>query len=186
MKGAFAGILVVGALAALNGCGGSKSNDGLGSRSRPISVGRGADIGLGWKLKVLRVEPNAERETKAAEEANPPPQGTHYLLVRLALTYEGIGTGNASDLVGLGLRVIGGHGATYDLTNASCGTYVPKPNLERADAVSTTQTARGYICFQTATDATTLLLHAGDFTSALTVGMKGLHDVWFALQAEAE
>jgi hypothetical protein len=185
MKGAFASILVGGALAALSGCGGGKSSEDIGSRSRPIPVGRAANIGLGWRLKVLRVEPNAERQSKAAEKADPPPQGTHYLLARLALTYHGIGTGNASDLVGLGLRVISGDGASYDLTNASCGKYVPKPNLGRAEAVSPTQTARGYICFQTPSDATTLVLHTGDFTGALTVGMKGLHDLWFALPAAA-
>lgn len=158
----------------------SKNGPSPPPRSQLVPVGRAADLGAGWRLRVLRVTANAAREVKAAENANPPPSGSRYFLIKLAVTYTGRGKGDPSTLAGYGLEAKGANGASYDTTHNWCGDYVPKSALGRAGPVFPGQTARGYLCFQiAANDARTLVLYAGNSSEFFRVD--GLKRVWFAL-----
>lgn len=181
--------------AVLAGCGGGYS--GLGSRSHPIPVGRAADIGDGWRLKVLRVTPKAKRVARTEAKATPPPKRSRYLLIRLVLTYTGNGgqvpseraglaaKGYWSDVLSNGLKTIGTHGASYTDTNNPCGIFVPGREDWAPVVLHPGQTARGYLCIQIpANDARTLLLHTGYFHGLLEFGVKGLRDRWFVLPSQ--
>jgi hypothetical protein len=193
------GLLVVAAIvgAALGlgnkGKGSNGPTSGLGSRSDPIPIGKVADIGGGWRLKVLQVTPNANREVIAAEKTanplgpNPPlPKGARDFLVKLALRYGGGGRGDLKSLVGIGLNVMGVHNASYTLTDNSCADFLPKRlDLSQGGDIFSGQTARGSVCFQiAANDARSLLLYPG--YSKVTKELLGsslpkIGKVWFAL-----
>lgn len=61
-----------------------------GTREDPVPVGQVADIGGDWRLQVLDVIPDASEQMAAADEFyDPPPAGSTYMLVRIALGYFG-------------------------------------------------------------------------------------------------
>jgi hypothetical protein len=159
------------------------SSPPLPPRSQQIPLRRAANLGVGWSLKVLPTSPSAERAATDAEKAHPLPTGTRYFVINLAATYTGHRKGDPGALLGLGIEAVGAHGGTYDgEVNGACLKYVPRPMFGRSGELLRGQTARGYICFEIeASDARTLLLHTGDFSSLSRIGMKGLRNRWFAL-----
>ncbi len=62
-----------------------------GTRDAPVAAGQIADIGGGWRLQVLGVTPDATAQVQAASEFNdPPPAGSTFTLVNVAMGYFGI------------------------------------------------------------------------------------------------
>lgn len=62
----------------------------VGTRTEPVAVGRIADIGSGWRLQVLEVVPDATAAVMENEFNDPPPQGSRFTTVLVALGYYGI------------------------------------------------------------------------------------------------
>jgi hypothetical protein len=62
-----------------------------GDRSNPVPVGAIADIGSGWRLQILNVNPDAAAVVAAENQFNePPPAGSTLTLVTVALGYFGL------------------------------------------------------------------------------------------------
>ena len=62
-----------------------------GDRDRPVSAGSIADIGGGWRLQVLGVVPDATAQIQEANEFNdPPPAGSTFTMINVALGYYGL------------------------------------------------------------------------------------------------
>jgi hypothetical protein len=62
-----------------------------GDRSSPVPVGAIADIGAGWRLQILNVNPDAAAVVAAENQFNePPPAGSTLTLVTVALGYFGL------------------------------------------------------------------------------------------------
>jgi hypothetical protein len=186
--------LIVGAVLGFGNKSKSSSGPGgTGSRSDPVPMGKAADVGGGWRLKVLHVTPNANRQVLAAEKAANPlgpwtrvPKGAQDFVVNLVVTYTGGGKGDLHSLLNLGLGAIGAHNASYNLTDNSCADFLPKRlDLSQHGDVFSGQTARGKVCFQiAANDAKTLLLYPAysKFTKAfLGNSLPKLNKTYFAL-----
>jgi hypothetical protein len=61
-----------------------------GTRDNPVPAGQIADIGADWRLQVLDVIPDASAQMAAVDEFfQPPPAGSTYMLVKVALGYFG-------------------------------------------------------------------------------------------------
>jgi hypothetical protein len=148
---------------------------------RAIPVGRAADIGDGFRLEVLRVTAKAERQARTKAKATPPPRGSRYFLVRLALTYTGSGKSQIGEVTGNALRVVSADGVSYSIFHNPCGISAPDPDPESAFTVHPGQTSRGYLCMQIGRAARPRLLHTGDF-QGFFVDMKPLRDRWFRLR----
>ena len=62
-----------------------------GDRSNPVPVGEIADIGDGWRLQILNVNPDAAAAISAENQFNePPPAGSTFTLITVALGYFGL------------------------------------------------------------------------------------------------
>lgn len=62
-----------------------------GTRDNPVPAGEVANIGGGWRLQVLSVTPDATAAVMEHNQFNePPPAGSAYTLVRVALGYYGL------------------------------------------------------------------------------------------------
>ncbi|MBK9971586.1 MAG: hypothetical protein IPP16_13040 [Acidimicrobiaceae bacterium] len=62
-----------------------------GTRDAPVAAGEIADIGGGWRLQVLGVTPDAAALVAAENEFNdPPPAGSTFTLVSVAMGYFGL------------------------------------------------------------------------------------------------
>ena len=62
-----------------------------GDRSKPVPAGAIADIGAGWRLQILNVNPDAAAVVAAENQFNePPPAGSTLTLVTVALGYFGL------------------------------------------------------------------------------------------------
>ena len=62
-----------------------------GDRSSPVAAGAIADIGAGWRLQILNVNPDAAAVVAAENQFNePPPAGSTLTLVTVALGYFGL------------------------------------------------------------------------------------------------
>jgi hypothetical protein len=179
--------LIVGAVLGLGNKskGGNAPTSGPGSRSDPIAIGRAADIGAGWRLKVLHVTPNADSLVAHAVNGTKPPKGARDFLIKLAVTYLGGGKGDLQSLVTNGLTVMGVHNASYNLIQNPCGEFMRERfDLAQVGSVFSGQTARGNVCFQiAANDAKTLMLYPGysKDATALFGNLPKLNKVWFAL-----
>ena len=186
-------LAMLGAIIAVGGVGGAfigkflERLDSGASRShrppigRAIPVGRAASIGDGFRLEVLRVTAEAERQAKAETKRFPPPRGSRYFLIRLALTYTGSGVGQIGEVTGNALRVVSADGVSYSIfQNGSCGIF-PPDDLEDVVTVHPGQTERGYLCMPIGRAARPRLLHTGDF-QGFFVDMKALRDRWFRLR----
>lgn len=188
----FAGIIALALALGTKGTRKAGSGMGFGSRSQPVRLGKAAVIGGGWRVKVLRVVPKADRrivstKNKYGEKPNkPPPPGAQDYMVKLAVTYIGGGKGNLGTLATLGIHAMGKHNADYDtgLFGEACGSALPKPNFLYAGNVFSGRTVRGNVCFQIAkNDAHTLNLYTGNATNAqLHLLPAGIKRVWFALR----
>ena len=61
----------------------------VGTRDAPVPAGQVADIGLGWRLQVLDVVPDASELMTVDEFFEPAPDGFTFMLVKVALGYYG-------------------------------------------------------------------------------------------------
>jgi len=186
------GLLVaISVVAAIVGVGNTSKGS---ARSHPVPLHRLAAIGSGWKMRVVKVTPNANRQVAAVPESqisagatgranHGPSAGAQDYMIRVALTYTGGGKDNAGDLVNYGLHAMGAHNAGYNADTDSCGEW-PKPSLQHTGVIYSGRSVRGNICFQIAkNDAATLMLYSANRNIAgAFVQYKGLKKVWFALR----
>ena len=134
--------------------------DGLrGDRSNPVPVGSIADIGGGWRLQILNVNPDAAAVISAENSFNePPPAGSTFTLVTIALGYFGL-----EDPKTTFETTISAVGASNVELTGSCGV-VPQELYTFGDVFSG-GVLQGNVCFVTTPeDAATLQVYAtGDF-----------------------
>ena len=130
-----------------------------GDRSNPVPVGAVADIGSGWRLQILNVNPDAAAAVAAENGFNePPPAGSTLTLITVALGYFGLDDPKSAfdttiSAVGTG---------NVELTG-ECGV-VPQ-ELDTFGEIFAGGVAVGNICFVTTPqDAAALQVYAsGDF-----------------------
>lgn len=193
MLGAFVVLCVALVVAAILGAGKTGHSSAPSSpykRASPVPLHRVAAIGGGWRMRVISVDRNANREVAAVPDYgglnDAPAHGAQDFRVTLSLTYSGGGKGNANLLLDFGLHAMGVHNAAYGLIGDSCGLALPKPSLEHVGNVYSGSTVRGHVCFQIAkNDARTLMLFTGnvkDQNGLELVHLDGLRRVWFALR----
>lgn len=130
-----------------------------GDRDNPVPLGLVADIGAGWRLQVLEVLPDGAAAVAAENEFNePPPAGSTFTLVKVALGYYGL-----NDPISAFQPTISAVGASNLELESFCGTL---PNeLDLFVDVFSGGVVVGNLCFVTTTpDATSLQLYAvGDY-----------------------
>lgn len=130
-----------------------------GDRDSPVPLGIVADIGAGWRLQVLEVIPDGAAAVAAENEFNdPPPAGSTFTLVKVALGYYGL-----NDPTTAYQPTISAVGASNLELESYCGTL---PNeLDLFVDVFTGGVVVGNLCFVTTTpDSTSLQLYAvGDY-----------------------
>lgn len=141
-----------------------------GSRANPVPLGKPADIGDGWRLRVDGVTPQADDAVAAANQFNaPPPPGRHFVLVRVTLTYGVDGADEKANPLVL-VRVVGPSNVAVSWSD----TVVVAPDALNVTAdVVRGSSITGNLAFAvTDDDAARLLLYA-------SVGF-GNDDVFFA------
>lgn len=130
-----------------------------GDRDNAVPLGLVADIGAGWRLQVLEVLPDGAAAVAAENEFNePPPAGSTFTLVKVALGYYGL-----NDPISAFQPTISAVGASHLELESFCGTL---PNeLDLFVDVFSGGVVVGNLCFVTTTpDATSLQLYAvGDY-----------------------
>ena len=130
-----------------------------GDRDNAVPLGLVADIGAGWRLQVLEVLPDGAAAVAAENEFNePPPAGSTFTLVKVALGYYGL-----NDPISAFQPTISAVGASNLELESFCGTL---PNeLDLFVDVFSGGVVVGNLCFVTTTpDATSLQLYAvGDY-----------------------
>ena len=130
-----------------------------GDRDNAVPLGLVADIGAGWRLQVLEVLPDGAAAVAAENEFNePPPAGSTFTLVKVALGYYGL-----NDPSSAFQPTISAVGASNLELESFCGTL---PNeLDLFVDVFSGGVVVGNLCFVTTTpDATSLQLYAvGDY-----------------------
>lgn len=90
-----------------------------GDRSSPVPAGSIADIGDGWRLQVLEVTEDATDAILAENDFNePPPDGSRFTLVKVALGYYGLDDPQSS----LFTTITGVASAASEL-GTECGLY---------------------------------------------------------------
>lgn len=130
-------------------------NGAKGNREDPVPSGAIADIGDGFRLQVLSVTDDATALVLEANQFNdPPPQGSRFTLVEVALGYYGF-----SDPESGILTSIGAVGADNTEISDDCGA---EPSaLERYSDMFSGAVNRGNLCFVTTPeDAGMLQLYA--------------------------
>ena len=96
-----------------------------GTRDAPVPPGVVADIGGGWRLQVVDVVADASAAVAAASEFNePPPAGSTFTLVKVALGYFGV-----EDPQSGFQPTITGVGASSSELDTSCGTVPDEVDL---------------------------------------------------------
>lgn len=129
-----------------------------GSRASPVPLGRPADIGDGWRLRVDGVTPQADDAVAAANQFNdPPPPGRHFVLVRVTLTYGADGADEKSNPLVL-MRVVGPSNVSVNWSD----TVVVAPDALNvtADVVRGSSISGNLAFAVTDDDAARLLLYA--------------------------
>jgi hypothetical protein len=130
-----------------------------GDRSNPVAAGAIADIGNGWRLQILNVNPDAAAVISAENSFNaPPPAGFTFALVTVALGYFGL-----EDPKSTFETTISAVGASNVELAGDCG--VLPQQLNTFGEVFSGGVMLGNICFVTTPDdAATLEVYAtGDF-----------------------
>jgi hypothetical protein len=130
-----------------------------GDHSNPIPVGAIADIGSGWRLQILNVNPDAAAAVAAENGFNePPPAGSTLTLITVALGYFGL-----DDPKSTFDTTISAVGAGNVELTGECGV-VPQ-ELDSFGEIFAGGVLVGNICFVTTPqDATALQVYAsGDF-----------------------
>jgi len=130
-----------------------------GDRDNPVPLGTIADIGAGWRLQILEVVPDGAAAVAAENEFNdPPPAGSTFTLVTVALGYFGV-----DDPTSAFQPTISAVGASNLELESGCGVL---PNeLDLFVDLFSGGVVVGNICFvTTASDSPSLQLYAvGDF-----------------------
>ena len=123
-----------------------------GEQSSPVAAGSIADIGGGWRLQVLDVVDDGTAAVMEGWEYNdPPPEGSRYTLVKVAVGYYGPGSSTPPFFSAIG-------SANTEL-DSYCGTLPDELNLY--DEMFPGGVAEGNVCWvTTAADSGGLLLYA--------------------------
>jgi hypothetical protein len=130
-----------------------------GDRTTPVPVGEIADIGGGWRLQILNVNPDAAAAISAENSFNePPPEGSTFTLVTVALGYFGLEDPKTSFET-----TISAVGASNVELVGSCGV-VPQ-ELNTFGQLFSGGVVQGNICFVTTPEdvASLQVYGAGDF-----------------------
>jgi hypothetical protein len=133
-----------------------------GGRRNPVPLGTPMAIGDGWTLKVNSFSGNADAAIQAANQFNsPPPDGHHFALVNVDLTYNGA-NGKASDRFFGSVAVLGTQNVPHTNTDNFC---VGPDALDQIKEVFAGGTITGNICLTLPADEQGFVLFAtGDFT----------------------
>jgi hypothetical protein len=126
-----------------------------GDRTNPVPAGTIADIGGGWRLQVLAVNPDAAAAITAANQFNePPPDGSTFTMVTVALGYFGL-----TDPTSGYMTTISAVGAANVELTSGCG--VLPQELDSFSDLFSGGVLIGNICFVTTpADAANLQLYA--------------------------
>jgi hypothetical protein len=126
-----------------------------GDRASPVPAGAVADIGGGWRLQILNVNPDAAAAIAAENQFNtPPPAGSTLTLITVALGYFGLE--DPKTAFETTISAVGG--ANVELA-AECGV-VPQ-ELDSFGQLFSGAVIVGNVCFVTTPqDASTLQLYA--------------------------
>jgi hypothetical protein len=123
------------------------------TRGNPIPLGKAADVGNGWRVRVNSATANVQLSP-------PAPTGAEYFDANVTITY--LGGGSATPEQDLTWQVVGGHRTTYDPGSDPCPQPGPQPSLDTYDPVYSGQSVSGYVCWQiAANDAKSLELFFG-------------------------
>jgi len=136
-----------------------------GDRANPVPPGAVADIGSGWRLQILSVNPDAAAAIAAENEFNePPPPGSTFSMITVALGYFGL-----EDPTSVFETTISAVGASNVELPSGCGV-LPQP-LDMFGDVFAGGVVVGNVCFVTTpADAPVLQLYAsGDFFGEVQV-----------------
>ncbi len=118
----------------------------VGDRANPVPPGTVADIGGGWRLQVLNVNPDAAAAIAAVNQFNePPPAGNSFTLVTVAVGYFGL-----EDPKSAFETTISAVGASNVELPAECGV-VPQ-ELDSFGEIFTGGVVVGNVCFVTTPD----------------------------------
>jgi hypothetical protein len=126
-----------------------------GDRAGPVLAGAIADIGGGWRLQILNVNPDAAALIAAENSFNePPPAGSTFTMITLALGYFGLDDPKSSFET-----TISAVGSANVELRAECGV-IPQ-ELDIFGEIFTGGVVTGNVCFVTTpADATSLQLYA--------------------------
>ncbi len=126
-----------------------------GDRAGPVLAGAIADIGGGWRLQILNVNPDAAALIAAENSFNePPPTGSTFTMITLALGYFGLDDPKSSFET-----TISAVGSANVELRAECGV-IPQ-GLDIFGEIFTGGVVTGNVCFVTTpADATSLQLYA--------------------------
>lgn len=83
----------------------------VGTKGNPVPVGTAWAVG-NWKIKVTSTDLSADAAVKNAPGYQPPDPGTQYVVVNLQATFSGEQPDSFGN--GVGVRIVGGKGDTFD------------------------------------------------------------------------
>ena len=146
-----------------------------GSRSNPVRLGDGHDLGNGWSLALTGVRHDATEEIAAANMFNDPPEpGRQFVLVDLIVAYNGL-EDPRSPFLYVSFDAVGQGNVGYD----SFGCGVLPNDLDSSRDVFSGGSLSGQICFDVdAGDADSLVLYA-------STGWSSVEDIFFSLFEES-
>lgn len=101
----------------------------LGSRGRPLPLGRNARVGDDWRVTVISFQPYATNAVMAANEFNDRPTHGSYGLARLRVTYLGSSQGTP----GMDLRFVLSGGNHVQYADSDCNAVAPQSMLDAPD-----------------------------------------------------
>ncbi len=113
-----------------------------GTRTEPVAVGQIADIGDGWRLQVLDVVPDATAAVMESDFNDPPPPGSRFTTVLVAMGYYGL-----DDPESFFMPTVSAIGAAAVELDSDCG-LVPRSLEIFADAFAGGVLV-GNLCFVT-------------------------------------
>ncbi|HZQ34663.1 MAG TPA: hypothetical protein VFD32_01940 [Dehalococcoidia bacterium] len=131
-----------------------------GTRDNPLPIGTAVDLGDGWQLKVLSVQPNATQAVLARNQFNARPPADHqFFIAQVQATYTG--SGSAKFDGGFRLRTVGAGAVSYSTFDDSCGVI---PNELPDSETFTGGTIAGNLCWDIrSSDAGSLVLYDNPF-----------------------